>query len=120
MVKSVMFIKILVTLVISNHDKPRSHKIRLFTCRCLCSSRNFSTFALSYSPFSKHLWSGLSLESVGGSFSCKRYKFISIINQSNPKNKREAYSKFYQIWHLRIRRYSTDQFADKILRLQHV
>lgn len=37
-----------------------------YTCLCNCSSRNFSAFADSYSPFSKYLWSGLNLESVGG------------------------------------------------------
>jgi hypothetical protein len=39
------------------------------TIRCLVSRRSFSAFASSYSPFSRCRWSGLSLESVGGSFS---------------------------------------------------
>ena len=39
------------------------------TIRCLVSNRSFSELALSYSPFSRCRWSGLSLESVGGSFS---------------------------------------------------
>lgn len=54
------------------------------TCRCLCSSLNFSAFAISYSPFSRYLWSGLSLESVGGNFSCmslnlKNHKLLAVI-----------------------------------------
>nr|GMD76188.1 hypothetical protein Iba_chr13bCG7930 [Ipomoea batatas]GMD78160.1 hypothetical protein Iba_chr13cCG10290 [Ipomoea batatas]GMD82108.1 hypothetical protein Iba_chr13fCG4880 [Ipomoea batatas] len=49
--------------------QPRSCILR--ACRCRCSSRSFSEFAFSYSPFSKHLWSGLSRESVGGNFSCQ-------------------------------------------------
>lgn len=52
--------------------KVGSHRL---TCRCLCSSLNFSAFALSYSPFSRHLWSGRNLESVGGSFSCLHVKY---------------------------------------------
>jgi hypothetical protein len=52
--------------------KVGSHRL---TCRCFCSSLNFSAFALSYSPFSRHLWSGRNLESVGGNFSCLHVKY---------------------------------------------
>lgn len=44
------------------------------TILCLFSNRCFSVFAFSYSPFSRYLWSGLSRESVGGSFSLIRIK----------------------------------------------
>ena len=42
------------------------------TILCRFSNRSFSAFAFSYSPFSRCRWSGLSLESVGGSFSLIR------------------------------------------------
>lgn len=54
-------------MIIKNKDKTSQNVIG--TCRCRCSSRNFSEFAISYSPFSKYRWSGLNLESVGGNFS---------------------------------------------------
>lgn len=50
----------------------------IHTILCLVSSLSFSAFALSYSPFSKCRWSGLSLESVGGSFSLIRYQIPGI------------------------------------------
>ena len=49
-----------------------------YTILCLLSSRCFSAFAFSYSPFSKCRWSGLSLESVGGSLSLIRYQIPRI------------------------------------------
>ncbi len=48
----------------------RSPCVLWLTRRCFLSNRNFSAFASSYSPFSKCRWSGRSLESVGGNFSC--------------------------------------------------
>lgn len=55
------------------------------TCRCRCSNRNFSEFAISYSPFSRYLWSGLSLESVGGNFSCIHKEIQMNVSINNPK-----------------------------------
>lgn len=46
-----------------------SEMYRWRTILCLLSNRCFSKFAFSYSPFSRCRWSGLSLESVGGSIS---------------------------------------------------
>jgi hypothetical protein len=48
----------------SEQERGRDH-----TILCLRSNLSFSVFAFSYSPFSKCRWSGLSRESVGGSFS---------------------------------------------------
>lgn len=48
----------------SEQERGRDH-----TILCRRSNLNFSVFAFSYSPFSKCRWSGLSRESVGGSFS---------------------------------------------------
>lgn len=59
-------------------------KDAIHTILCLLSNRCFSTFAFSYSPFSRCRWSGLSLESVGGSFSLIRDQ-IPRIRQSYKK-----------------------------------
>lgn len=56
------------------------------TCRCRCSSRNFSEFAISYSPFSKYRWSGLNLESVGGNFSWVFTNKFQLMSRKIPKS----------------------------------